>query len=474
MPCTEVSRPCGDVRDVRSRAASDGHSSQVTVILGPLELGEITSLIGEPGTELLVLTVAIAVSYRTGLELIPGWKPVGSGDVTVFSYEGPSWCAWRSIEQDICDAAGITAPVINFGALNSPYFQPELIPEEPIARAFFVEAAERDEKAAETSARATGQTHLPPLKIVYGLGVDGSPRIYEDFRGRTALFVGAWSFFLFPPQTDAAWAGTYGPIARVPELRHTTDGLSEFLERTVARVEPLPSIDHLARPAPDIPRGDASAFFEWQGIEAIRAIWTDGRSEESQRLKGLARDHGITPGVLYRAAVAFARDAGIGDLPASHTPGIGFGYAATWDWFEVHDTLEGWFMQRFARGAFTRTLDDDRELMQVRFKHGWDRRFADTPLGPISVLLEDDHGVNYEVPLLDNPHNRELTPWLATGLYGSSSHFKVLADAFLKSPGASSHNPHGIPEHTILEVRMQEFGPVYPPWNPGTSAGIRD
>jgi len=101
-------------------AAPGGHSSPVTTVLGPIELREVTTLIGVPGTELLVLTTAIAVSYRTGSRFLPGWKPIGSGDVTVFSYEGPSWCAWRSIEQDICDAAGITAPVINFAIRNPP------------------------------------------------------------------------------------------------------------------------------------------------------------------------------------------------------------------------------------------------------------------------------------------------------------------------------------------------------------------
>jgi hypothetical protein len=95
----------------------------------------------------------------------------------------------------------------------------------------------------------------------------------------------------------------------------------------------------------DVPRGDAEAFFDWQGIEAIRAISTDGRSTESQRLKGLARDHGITPGALYRTAVQFVRDAGIPaaspDRAAAGAPGILFGYAAVWEWREVKSTLEG-------------------------------------------------------------------------------------------------------------------------------------
>lgn len=467
--------PCSECR--QGTAPASCSLGWMTAVLGPIERGQITTLIGTPGTELLVLTVALALSYRTGAEIVPGWQPIGSGEVDVVSYEGPSWCAWRSIEQDICDAAGITAPVINFVIRNLPYYVPPP-PSEPIARAFFIEAAERDDQAAETIARATGRTRLPSLEIVYGLGIDGSPQRYRELQGKTALFIGAETFFLMPSQTEGAqWAGTYGPIARLSHLRDTDNGLSEFLERTVARVEPLPGVDRLAHRAADIPRGDAEAFFDWQGIEAIRAILVDGRSEESQRVKALARDHGITPGTLYRVATQFARDASIPVPPnlaaTGHAPRILVGYAATWDWFEWHGTLHGNYLERFVPGCFARTLAEDRDFMSVRFCHGWDRRFADTPLGPISVLEEDEHGLRYEVTLLDNPHNRELEPWLATGLYGSSSRTQILADAFVKSPGESSHNPRGIPEREILEVRMQEFGPGYPPRDPGTSAAIR-
>jgi len=443
-------------------------------LLGPLERGEITTLEGTPGTELLVLTMAIAVSYRTGVSIVPGWEPSGSGDVVIDSYEGPSWCAWRSIEQDICDAAGITAPTITFSILNAPHYEP--IPEEPIATAFFLEARERDEKVAEVTAKASGRTHLPPLTIVYGLGMDGSPQLYERNRGRTGLFVGAWNLSLLPPQTESdAWAGTYGPIAHLADLRDTVPRLGEFLDRATTAVEPLPSVDRLAKGVADIPQGDVGAFFEAKGIEALRAIWTDGRSEESQRIKAQARDHGITPGALYGAAAEFASDRGITAESDAGDGALGtlFGYAATWEWFEVHETLQGHHMQRFAPTAFTRTIEEDRNVMEVRFQHGWDSRISDTSLGPISMLEPDDYGLRYEVPLVDSAYTRELEPWLATGLYGSSSHFEILADTFVKSPGESLHNPRGIPEHVITEVRMQHFGPGYPPANPTTSAGIR-
>jgi hypothetical protein len=46
------------------------------LLLGPLlPRGKITSLIGTPGEEMATLTASVAVSYRTGIEIIPGWVP---------------------------------------------------------------------------------------------------------------------------------------------------------------------------------------------------------------------------------------------------------------------------------------------------------------------------------------------------------------------------------------------------------------
>lgn len=47
-------------------------------------------------------------------------------------------------------------------------------------------------------------------------------------------------------------------------------------------------------------------------------------------------------------------------------------------------------------------------------------------------------------------------------------------DAFVWHPGKSAHNPRGIPEQTILEMRVQEFGPVRGPAYTGSSAGLRE
>jgi hypothetical protein len=42
---------------------------------GLVPAGRITTLIAPPGDELAALTAALAVSWRLGIELVPGWVP---------------------------------------------------------------------------------------------------------------------------------------------------------------------------------------------------------------------------------------------------------------------------------------------------------------------------------------------------------------------------------------------------------------
>jgi hypothetical protein len=56
---------------------------------------------------------------------------------------------------------------------------------------------------------------------------------------------------------------------------------------------------------------------------------------------------------------------------------------------------------------------------------------------------------------------------------GASFRFRVLADSWVEEPGKSADNPEGIPERTITEVRLFEFGPVVYPASPDATAGVR-
>jgi phage head maturation protease len=111
--------------------------------------------------------------------------------------------------------------------------------------------------------------------------------------------------------------------------------------------------------------------------------------------------------------------------------------------------------------------------MRVLFQHGQDPQVGDKPLGPIDVLAEDKRGAYYEVPLLDAPYVREILPGLRAGLYGASFRFSVQREEFDRDAEPSDHNPQGLPERTLKEVAVREFGPVTFPAYAGASAGVR-
>lgn len=142
-------------------------------------------------------------------------------------------------------------------------------------------------------------------------------------------------------------------------------------------------------------------------------------------------------------------------------------------WAEISSFWEGNFMERIAPGAFTKTVRENLDQVKVEFNHGMDPQVGDKVLGPIEVLREEKKGPYYEVPLLDTSYNRDIIPGLEAGLYGSSFRFKIMKETWEDEPGTSASNPKGLPERTVEEVRLFEFGPVTFPAYAEATAGIR-
>jgi HK97 family phage prohead protease len=152
------------------------------------------------------------------------------------------------------------------------------------------------------------------------------------------------------------------------------------------------------------------------------------------------------------------------------------GHLAVFDeWAEVNSRLEGRFMERMQRGAFTRTLRDNGDRLRVLFNHGEDPQIGFKPLGRITSLQEDQRGVAYEVELFDVDYVQSLLPALEAGQFGSSFTFRPLKDKrqVVSRPQRSDFNPEGIPEVTVQELNMREFGPCMFPVYAGTTAGLR-
>lgn len=143
------------------------------------------------------------------------------------------------------------------------------------------------------------------------------------------------------------------------------------------------------------------------------------------------------------------------------------------EWTEIDSLWEGRFLERIAPGSFAKTIAENRDRMRVTLNHGMDPTFGDKPLGPIERLEEDDDGPAYDVPLIDTSYNRDLVPGLDKGLYGSSFRFRVMKEEIEQKPKASKHNPEALPERTIKEAQVYEFGPVTFPAYAGAEAGLR-
>jgi HK97 family phage prohead protease len=185
---------------------------------------------------------------------------------------------------------------------------------------------------------------------------------------------------------------------------------------------------------------------------------------------------------LYRGTLengALARDDS-----AAETGSLLYGHFSPFDvWTEIDSWLEGRFMERFAVGAFKKTIKENRDQIRVQYDHGYDAFVGDAFLGPLETLREDEIGGYYEVPLLDTDYNRDrILPMLqgrlmdgrSTGsLLGASHRFRVVKDEWNHNPKPSDANPEGLPERTVREGRLYELGPV--PWGayPSATAGAR-
>lgn len=230
-----------------------------------------------------------------------------------------------------------------------------------------------------------------------------------------------------------------------------------------------------------------------QQIEQMITDRADGSQEEAPVMCGRnepclpkAKDNlyrAVFPGMAVRKV-----DSPNGSDPAGSEPNVtekktpapGFtgdelhGHFAVFNqWTEIDSIFEGRFLECVAPGACTKTFKENKDRMRCLFQHGRDYRIGDKPLGPIDEVREDDVGAAYKVPLLDTAYNHELIPGLREGLYGASFRFRVTREELVEKPEKSARNPEGIPERTIKEMEVKEFGPVTFPAYQGATAGVR-
>ena len=187
----------------------------------------------------------------------------------------------------------------------------------------------------------------------------------------------------------------------------------------------------------------------------------------------------ISPGRSPEEPFRFARDNLVRAQPGDfelrfedNQPTMVGHFAVFNQWTEINSRSEGHFMERIMPGAFARTFSNNPSRIRVTFQHGKDPTLGDQVIGIPSVLEEDEYGARYEVPLFEG-----VPPLLVNGLthnaYGSSFRFRVLKDDRNERAKPSAWNPNAIPERSITEAEVMEFGPVTYPAYEGATAGVR-
>lgn len=142
------------------------------------------------------------------------------------------------------------------------------------------------------------------------------------------------------------------------------------------------------------------------------------------------------------------------------------GYPIVFNSWTTINSWEGQFKERVAPTALRKTLKESSDQIKVLFNHGMGP-MGDMPLGKPTVMRTDDRGLYVEVPLSETTYNDDLLALMRDGaIDGQSFRFSVVQEEW-------EHPKRGLPERTLTEVRLHEFGPVTFPAYQATTVGIR-
>lgn len=140
------------------------------------------------------------------------------------------------------------------------------------------------------------------------------------------------------------------------------------------------------------------------------------------------------------------------------------GYAAVFNSPTRIDSWEGKFDEIISRGAFKKTISERTPILQ--WNHGNDPAVGHVPIGVVTNLREDAHGLFVEARLHDNHAVQPIRDAIASGaVTGMSFRFQVIKESWNDFPE--------VPVRTILETKLLELGPVSFPAYDSTSVGVR-
>jgi HK97 family phage prohead protease len=136
------------------------------------------------------------------------------------------------------------------------------------------------------------------------------------------------------------------------------------------------------------------------------------------------------------------------------------GYASVFN----YPIQAGHGMTHFVRpGAFTKTLDENPDQIQVLVNHGMSARYGQDPVATINDVHEDRHGLKVAYDIIDDPFFDPLVAQLKTRAFrGQSIQFETVKESF--------NDEHT--ERNIEELALWEFGPVTFPANAAATAEL--
>lgn len=140
------------------------------------------------------------------------------------------------------------------------------------------------------------------------------------------------------------------------------------------------------------------------------------------------------------------------------------GYGAVFNSPTEINSWEGNFEERIAPGAFAKTLQERKPVVQ--FDHGHDIATGSVPIAAIEDIREDKNGLFVRARMFDNPRVEPIRQAIAGGaIDGMSFRFRVTREEWDDS------GP--LPVRTIKELDLFELGPVVFPAYESTSVGVR-
>jgi len=141
------------------------------------------------------------------------------------------------------------------------------------------------------------------------------------------------------------------------------------------------------------------------------------------------------------------------------------GYGAVFNQFTEIEDQYGLYREQIAPGAFKRTLGMRMPVLQ--FDHGSHPLIGSIPLGRITSLVEDDHGLHVRARLSDNWLVQPVRDAIRDGgITGMSFRFRIVRESW-------SRGYDDMEERTIHEVELYEVGPVVFPAYEMTTVGVR-